>query len=447
MTADEILKQARIHSGTIHSYQRRIRGLQGSLVMLQARVPKLREICNEAVTQGSVLKFCNSIILAHRKGAFGGREAIWDLMTDIASNMNKSEQGHRWKRGSRLIMQALYQHGGRRVVDCLASNMIGPSLITLQRDRRGMSEFRAGIHAEQFRFIAELYGKIKIRIGMKGPLPCYLAEDETCVKRTVRWLPKHDTLLGFCGTKIAHVCIPGLEMKVGEGDIGFNSVLKAFESNVMGHQARCIIVNPLHPKFPRLCLVAMSTCNTFDSTWVRTQWDQIDGLWKEICSIPIGPLMGHASDGDPRRRKLMLEDFVGTCVGKQVAEKRQNVGWIGWPLSHYITEVDDKVYAHRLHDQDYIHNAKKLINPLDSTAKVLKLGVELASISHLAQVFDMYSIAEHGLTMEDIKRTDRQNWTSAQRLCSRKVVLCLQKLRSRKDARFTGVLIHMCRLY
>lgn len=168
-----------------------------------------------------------------------------------------------------MIYQALFQHGGRRVVDCLSSNMIGPSLNTLQRDRRGMIVFRAGFHVEQFQFISEVYAKIKIQNGMEGPLPCFLAEDETCVKKTVRWLPKQDTLLGFCGKQIDHICIPGLEIKVGESDQGFKNITEAFEEYVAGHQARCIMVNPMHEHFPRLCLMATSTCNRFDAAWVR----------------------------------------------------------------------------------------------------------------------------------------------------------------------------------
>ncbi|CAM6093847.1 unnamed protein product [Calypogeia fissa] len=70
-----------------------------------------------------------------------------------------------------------------------------------------MVVFRAGIHAEQFQFIAEVYSVVKTRLGITGPVPCYLAKDETCVKKAVKWLPRHDTLLGFCGAQSNHSCV------------------------------------------------------------------------------------------------------------------------------------------------------------------------------------------------------------------------------------------------
>lgn len=264
MIVSEILRQGRLHSGTIRQQKKMLRKLQHRLVMLQARIPKLREMCLESVNQGDLLKFCQAITLAHRRGTFGGIEALWDLLRDIAFNLNRSAQGHRYRKGTKLISQALFQHGARRVVDCLSNNMIGPSLNTLQRDKRGMIVFRVGIHVEQFRFIVEVYTKIKMRNGMEAPLPCFLAEDETYVKRTVRWSPKHDTLLGFCGKQIDHICIPGLEIKAGEDEQVFKNITEAFEQYVIGHQARCIMVNPMHEKFPKLCLVAISTCGKFD---------------------------------------------------------------------------------------------------------------------------------------------------------------------------------------
>jgi hypothetical protein len=42
-------------------------------------------------------------------------------------------------------------------------------------------------------------------------------------------------------------------------------------------------------------------------------------------------------------------------------------------MSARLNEAQD---AWGLHDQYYIHNCKKLINPLDSPVKFLQLGVE-----------------------------------------------------------------------
>lgn len=99
--------------------------------------------------------------MAHRNGAFGGREALWDLMKDCAFNLNRSPKGHQFSKGTKLISQVLFQHGGKRVVDCLSTNLIGPTLTTLQKDRRGLIVFRPGFNPDQFKFIGEVYKKIK----------------------------------------------------------------------------------------------------------------------------------------------------------------------------------------------------------------------------------------------------------------------------------------------
>lgn len=207
---------------------------------------------------------------------------------------------------------------------------------------------------------------------------------------------------------------------MGDGEVGFNNIADAFDNYVVAHQARCFIVNALVASFPRLCIVATGTCNKFDATWVREQWNQVASLWTVNCLELVGPLLGHASDGDSRRRKLMLEDYSG----RGIPGTRQNLEWEGWQLTHSLTTVGAEpgalVHAYGLHDQDFIHNGKKLVNPLDSTSRILKLGTWVANLSHIIHCYHLYNNNDHGLNEEDIKRTDRQNWASAQQLVAAK---------------------------
>lgn len=66
---------------------------------------------------------------------------------------------------------------------------------------------------------------------------------------------------------------------------------------------------PMHDKLPRLVLVVCTTCNCYNAEWVRKQWNTIDALWASDCKAEVGPIVGHASDGDSRRRQLMLYDY------------------------------------------------------------------------------------------------------------------------------------------
>ena len=80
-----------------------------------------------------------------------------------------------------------------------------------------------------------------------------------------------------------------------------------------------------------------------------------------------------------------------------------------------------------LFDQDYIHNHKKLINHLYHS-RVIMMGQNLVHSNYLAHVHDSFPFAEHGLTLEDVHRGDRQNWRSAQRVTFLSVQECLQQV-------------------
>lgn len=242
----------------------------------------------------------------------------------------------------------------------------------------------------------------------------------------VRWEANYDTLIGFCGKIEDHVCSFGLEVKVGDGDEGYHNIVNTFEGYSKGMYARVVIVNPLHEGLPKLALCAIPTCNKFNADWVRAQWEQMKQFWDLYCR-QVGPLLGHASDGDARRRKLMLEDYRGVNQG---SNQRYKVGWEGWQYSVAILPNRD---LHGFGDQDQPHNGKKLINPLDRVSSTLVLGDQHAALSYVCNVYNHYPLQDHGLCWDDVNRTDRQNWAGPQRIASRRVQDCLSDLHDRRD--------------
>jgi hypothetical protein len=265
-----------------------------------------------------------------------------------------------------------------------------------------------GEHLEVFQFVADIYKKTMVSHGIEGHVPVILAEDETKVKSRITWEPKFDTLAGFCVQKDNHLCIGNFKPIVGIGEAGYNKIMDSFASNRLGGFARVIVVNPLHEKLPRLVLSVSCTCNCFDAKWVKYQWKRIDALWKTHCLHWIGPIIGHASDNDSRRWQLMLAEY------KETAGARLTIPWDGWLLS--AGRRDNEAVC-GLHDQDFIHNGKKLINPLDSPVRILQLGGDMCCLEHIGLVYNRFTFDKHGLKLEDIQRTDMQNWASAQRLC------------------------------
>jgi hypothetical protein len=101
--------------------------------------------------------------------------------------------------------------------------------------------------------------------GITGQVPVILAKDETKVKSRVFWEAKWDTLAGFCGPKLNHVCISNYKPVVGTSELGYNKIVDSFRTDKIGGFARIVVVNPLHDKLPRLVLVVCCTCNCFDA--------------------------------------------------------------------------------------------------------------------------------------------------------------------------------------
>ena len=77
--------------------------------------------------------------------------------------------------------------------------------------------------------------------------------------------------------------------------------------------------------------------------------------------------LGHAFDGDARRRKLMMQiAYSGTET---------------IPVANFL--IRSTPGRNYLMDQDYIHNIKKLVNPLDHNSKDLLIGKHLFNACHM----------------------------------------------------------------
>ncbi|KAL3685466.1 hypothetical protein R1sor_003488 [Riccia sorocarpa] len=331
----------------------------------------------------------------------------------------------------------------------MSANLMTPSLRTAKWNRSQFVPFLHGVQSQNFARVSKILAGSKRYYGIDGDVPVILAEDETRIKprerkfkhnggktgiltfesvlncMCSRWESRRDTLTGFCGVKDAHTCRLGPEVTVGSGEEGYSRIVDSFETNVIGSYARVIIVNPLHEKLPRLIVSTSVTCNSFNVDWVREHWDRMSSEWEQHCRLVVGPIVGYASDGDSRRRKLMLADYVSE------SGLRWKLDWEGWIFSCSVFASGD-VYG--LGDQDPPHNGKKLVNPLDRSTHPLILGDHHACLEHVHLVYKLYPHDMHFLNFDDVVMRDRQNWAGPQRLYSKQVQKCLELLGERTDA-------------
>jgi hypothetical protein len=101
----------------------------------------------------------------------------------------------------------------------------------------------------------------------------------------------------------------------------------------------------------------------------------------------MGPIVGHASDGDNHRFLVNVNKLY------HITRFAFEIKWLGWLMFAGLNEAQD---AWGFHDQDYIHNGKKLINPLDSSMSSLQLGVETCFLEHIGLVYNKYTFDQHG---------------------------------------------------
>jgi len=147
-------------------------------------------------------------------------------------------------------------------------NLDGPSIsITLGQVRKSLT-YIPREHKHIFEAVKNVYASYKAKHGIDGPIPVLLTEDETIVKKNVRWVAKSDTLVGFCGTREEHQCQSHFLLTVGDRVVGCEIIIDSFKNNVMGHYSHVIILKPLHERLPHLVMVIHPTRNRFNANFV-----------------------------------------------------------------------------------------------------------------------------------------------------------------------------------
>lgn len=158
------------------------------IASLSVRVRSLTEANMESLQRKDVRRFCNNVVEAHRLGKFGGKPALWNFLQDVAQNLVRTRQGNRFKDTSKATFEIVKMWGGPRLHEFLGKNLGGPSISTTKRAGRKVVSFSPGEHDYIFQNIAEIYEIEKRRHGITSRVPFIIVEDETVIKRRIRYI-------------------------------------------------------------------------------------------------------------------------------------------------------------------------------------------------------------------------------------------------------------------
>ena len=424
LKGSEKLRKFKYYRSIIKKQQRKIFNLTLQLARSKKSKQKIQDKIGELAERGDISAICYNLNLAYEKGCLSGKTKLLKFLTNIAQNLRRKSKGHRYNDFTRQLYDALKITGGARAASLLAHNLEGMSRSSMHRSKKKHTfKFYPDKPSRRtFEHLAKLYSGIKSDKNVKGPVLCETAEDETVIIGKCEWDRAKDECWGWCGVEGEnHQCDPAFVHVIGDDNQAYQRLVDAFRQNRVAGFARVIMINPVHIDLPAFVVLLQATCNKFTHVNVLRQWNMVKELYSEYLLPVIGPLVGQASDGDSRRRKLHLINAT-------------SVDGIRYCLDHenftYSAKRSETGAIENLFDQDFIHNAKKLVNHLKHPSRVLSLGGNLCHMNHLELLLANADINQfhHGLQVSDVERRDRMNWESAQRVLFPRVRDCLRRI-------------------
>lgn len=407
--------------------------LSSRLARTRCAREKIRDKLRQNLDRGDISAICKQLQRCYDSGKITGTENIIKFIRNICDNLSRTSQGRRYTEYTKNLFEAIGIIGGMRTARFLSQNLLGPSRNTVKRNKQQYayrctpSAFSGPGLDNTFQHLARLYTKLKSTKGITGNVLVQTAEDETVIIKAPQWDRNTDEGWGWCGRETQdHECDPSFVLKVGDNEHAYETLVDAFKNNRIGGYARVIMINPLVDELPALVASLSVTCNRFTHVNVKQQQREIQDLYNIHLLPVLGPLVGNASDGDSRRRKLHLEYSFATEPG----EDRYKIDCDNFTHGGRMKHIDGHTYVEHLADQDYIHNGKKLINHLNHAGRMLTIGDYMVHMNHIHILLSRFDATQHRLTMRDVLRDDRQNWESAQKLLFPHVRELLQKVES-----------------
>ena len=273
--------------------------------------------------------------------------------------------------------------------------------------------------------------QLSLRDVRCGTVCVVAAEDESAVSAAVEGMePDLDkrevNLVGFCGPLCGEVGPDGQPgpHKCGLSGVKFSAngtcqmadLRRIFEQHRVGHYVSVVLIVPLCHDLPVVACHLEVTCNRFTSADIDEKWNWLsEQYYSAGLGETLGPLLGHASDGDVRRRGAQLRRSL-RCTAPPGAELYSGVD--GLDICVTLSEVNGKQRPCHLSVQDYIHGYKKFFNCFRDT-KDMALGVHSISMAALVETVERISVEVHGIRAGDVAPDrNRQNTRPILRMVS-----------------------------
>lgn len=238
------------------------------------------------------------------------------------------------------------------------------------------------------------------------PLEISLSEDATRCTPKISYNNKTNQLSGFAlpldgnGMPIP-LSFPARNVKDIQGH--FTNT-----SNLVSSNAYVQMAQPVVPNSPPVCLLIYGTDCKFTALQILKRWRHQASVLKEK-GIKINNI---ATDGDPRALMAMK---VLSKIGLQDR-----------------TYLDCDYYScggffETTFTQDTVHIITKSRNRMLSCSRLFPIGNKIISSTHLKCLIEHVSKDRHLLTYTDIEPKDRQNFLSAEKICSERTIQCLSE--------------------
>lgn len=320
------------------------------------------------------------------------------LISNSRQNSDRKQGGYRYDSDTQKFATYLRMIMGPLAYQTLQANLVGsiPSLPSINRY----------IQSSHYHIIEGVLRAEELRIYLeerKLPYIVSLSEDATVIIGRVQYDPRTNQIVGFVLPLNSQT---GMPIPFAFPARNANEIMKHFSTGSISTNLIVVMAQPLEKTVPPFCLLVFGSDCKYTALDVKRRWKHIES---ELAKVGI-TVLTISTDSEPRYNATMRE-----LSGLGIPSKTS------WFSSS--ENISTPIYV-----QDMTHIITKLRNLLLRTKwcnKKLPFGKFSVDMIHLYVLLYKYSKDHHQLTESVLNPADRQNFSSAERMCNQRVTTLL----------------------